>query len=43
MVGEGMMRKVYCVCACMMLLACSIPVFPLVFANFIQGLLPGGS
>ena len=36
LVGDGMMRKLYCLCACLLLLACSIPVFPLVMASFIQ-------
>ena len=36
LVGDGMAKKLYCMCACLLLLACSIPVFPLVMANFIQ-------
>jgi hypothetical protein len=36
LIGDGMMRKLYCLCACLLLLACSIPVFPLVMASFIQ-------
>ena len=36
LVGDGMAKTLYCMCVCLLLLACSIPVFPLVMANFIQ-------
>ncbi len=36
MFGGEVVRKLYCACACVVLLACTIPVFPLVVANFVQ-------